>query len=869
MIHRLSSSYPIDLDEHGDFLGGKALSLVRLINGGFSLPSGIILDSRTFLAEMERSGLFGPINEILADLTADTIASGSKRLLALFDHYHFSSELAVDLSRLLDPWKAYAVRSSATLEDSRDQSFAGQYDSLLRLRGISAITKAIRQCYRSLFGERSLSYLAGLKNSFHISDLSMAVIIQEMVDARAAGVLFTAHPIRGEDRVMALEIAKGTAEDLVSGKIRPLSLDLPWFELLSEADFHEAAMLDITIQNLLDLRRQALQVARLFGYPLDIEFAWDENGRVMFLQARAITRFRYEGIRGQWTTADFKDGGVSAEVCRQYMWSLYETAWESSLASFLREGKLINPPPGGDYARMYFGRPYWNLDIVKAAMKKVPGYSERAFDTDLGIGGSYDGDGETTPVTAKNILAFLPIALAQNKLLKKREAESQELRSALLAKIKDYHSRLDQLERDSGLEEIADVWTKIHYDCYLSCEGSYFRQIFLNTIHQIRIRDSLLKQMDRAAYLSLLGGLEEVSHLLPFYDLWALSRKIRENSDTLRFWQEASVNELSYIYKEKREDHEIIRDLELWFEAYGYHSTKELDVSRPNFSEEAELIIGQLKTMINWPDELSPEADKEASRAAYDQARDSLETRLGRKKTEKIERKIERMRALLWWREEFRDISTRSYDLIRRAALLLATRFHAAGVLEHEEDIWQLKIGQIRQYLSGEIEASDLRGMVREALVYYDAYRNYLGDNEIPAAVLKNESGHFAFDRNGSIGPGEKLLLRGIPAGSGRVRGRARVIRSQAEIDRLEEGDILVTRFTDTGWTVKFAILAGIVTEYGGVLSHAAIVSREYNIPCIVGATNAMSLITDGDEILIDGAGGQIWQIATDERGTR
>ena len=172
--------------------------------------------------------------------------------------------------------------------------------------------------------------------------------------------------------------------------------------------------------------------------------------------------------------------------------------------------------------------------------------------------------------------------------------------------------------------------------------------------------------------------------------------------------------------------------------------------------------------------------------------------------------------------------------------LLAAEKF-----IEKEDDIWFIKVGDLWDYLDGKKTGEDLREIVRKNRIYYNVYRNYISENEIGhnfTAVISS--------------PEDQNTLKGLGANTGKIKATARVIEDFSKIDRLKEGDILVTRFTDTGWTPKFAILSGIVTEYGGILCHAAIVSREYGIPAIVCCKDAMAKIKDGQTIEIDGATG-------------
>ena len=154
--------------------------------------------------------------------------------------------------------------------------------------------------------------------------------------------------------------------------------------------------------------------------------------------------------------------------------------------------------------------------------------------------------------------------------------------------------------------------------------------------------------------------------------------------------------------------------------------------------------------------------------------------------------------------------------------------------------------GNLWDYIGGNKTKEDLNDIITRNKFYYNAYRNYISDNEI---------GHNFRVISESA---SKNSIRGLGANNGKITGTARVIEDFTQIDRLQEGDILVTRFTDTGWTPKFAILSGIVTEYGGILCHAAIVSREYGIPAIVCCKDAMSRISDGQTITIDGSTGVV-----------
>ena len=324
--------------------------------------------------------------------------------------------------------------------------------------------------------------------------------------------------------------------------------------------------------------------------------------------------------------------------------------------------------------------------------------------------------------------------------------------------------------------------------------------------------------------------------------MWDISRKIRKNNDIFKYWQEKEIEEIikDIDSEAKREDFSDIRNL---VKNYGYHSDKELDVTYKCYYEDITPFISTLKDMALLEDKFSPAQDKKQGKEAYEKILENIKAKVSSKKYKKIHTKVLNMRKMLWWREEFRDVSTRFYYLIRVYTIELAKLFVQEKVIESIDDIWFLKVGDIWNYLDNKITNNNIKEIIEKNKIYYNSYRNYMSENEIGQNLGAND-----------IEKNYNNAIKGLGANNGKVVGIARVIESFDEIDRLQKNDILVTKFTDTGWTPKFAILSGIVTEYGGILCHAAIVSREYGIPAIVSCHEALNTIKDGQKIMIDGA---------------
>ena len=815
-------------------LGNKGKFLLQMLKADFPVPEGFILDSDVYFDFIIQNGIKDKIDESLKMLDKNNISEISIQIITLFDKAVISESIKKEIEKHADKKMLYAVRSSGTMEDMSDHSFAGQYDTFLNVKSNDICGKVI-DCYKSMFKEVILSYL--VDNSISADKLGMSVVVQRMIDADISGICFTVDPSTGNDKEMLIEVSEGLGENIVSGKTAPQQYYFNWYDDVEVIKGEQHSKRLLSKEQLCQFAECFKNIQQFFGYPCDIEFAVKDS-KLYILQSRAITKLKYTFTQYIWTTADFKDGGVSATICTPYMWSLYEYIWEYSLRKFIVDSKILRddelPKKLGE---MFYGRPYWNMTAVKKTMSQIVGYKEREFDNEYGIIGNYEGDGQTTSASPKYIFKILRIIYHQTKLLNDRRKNSEKYKSELIEKYFEYKKKYDS----KNIGYITGEFYELTHNFYLRSETTYFWQIFINTIHQSLYKDSLLKYVSESEYLSLLASIENISHLLPFYDMWAISRKIRNDSNAFEYWKTENAEEIA---KKLDNGKYCLKETEELIEKYGYHSDKELDITYPCYYEEPQTIVQMLKDMVILDDSFSPEKDKEKGKQTYLEILKRIEKDVNKGAYKKIVQKIENMRRMLWWREEFRDVSTRFYYMLRVYTIEYAKYLEKNCILENWEDVWFLKVGDLWDHIDKKLTADDLNTKIIKNKKYYNAYRNYMSENEIGSdfsVVSDTLSGD---------------VIKGLGANNGTVTSTARVIKDFSEIDRLQEGDILVTKFTDTGWTPKFAILSGIVTEYGGILCHAAIVSREYGIPAIVCCKDAMSKITDGQTITIDGAAG-------------
>jgi phosphohistidine swiveling domain-containing protein len=655
-----------------------------------------------------------------------------------------------------------AVRSSATVEDGREASFAGQFESILGLEGLAAVEAAVETCKASVHTDGVREYCR--QNGIDHATVRMEVIVQQMIHRpELAGVAFTVNPVTGHDEVV-IDAVEGVAEDLLAGKVESLPAEHP---LMVE---HRPAIEDV-----------ALRVQRHYGAPQDIEFAI-QDGVLYLLQARPITRITFSPDLGEWTNADFRDGGVSSDVCPPLMWSLYDFVWESSLKEFLREIRLLGAEEDWQAGKIFFGRPYWNMGGVKRCLARLPGFVEREFDEDLSIECDYEGDGVVTPLSLRSILRAIPTLRAIGRVYAESLAHNQRFLDEVFPRLAEAY------EQPPVPEDLTESLRRLIEDCYQQTETTYFRTIYLSTI----AKTDLLEAFPDVDYPALVSALPQLEHLAPTRVLQEMAQRGEEG-------------------------------LEAVMQRFRHHSRRELDLRCPRWDEDPDHVRELLEHFKDGAAGSDP-------RPHYERVRAETRAALPFWKRRKFERKLDRLRTFLWMREELRDRSMRVYYLIRRYVLALATE-RGLG-----DDVHHLTWQQLLANDTSQLEAQR---------AYVERYRNFTPPNEIGARYRQDDA------------PAEGAL-EGIAASRGRAEGVARVARTVEEALGVEKGAILVCPFTDPGWTPVLNRVAAVVTESGGLLSHAAVICREYGIPAVLGIKQATSRIPDGAQVIVDGARGTV-----------
>jgi phosphohistidine swiveling domain-containing protein len=653
------------------------------------------------------------------------------------------------------------VRSSSSIEDGADVSFAGIFSSFLNLKSVEEVESAIRCCRQAADSAAVLEYCR--RQGIAADSIQLEVIVQRMVQPELAGVAFSVNPLTGDERVV-IEACEGLANRLLAGQQAALPPEHP---LLNRY----APLIEQTVR----------AIQHYYGAPQDVEFAI-EQGMLYVLQTRPITRITFEPEIGEWTNADFRDGGVSSDVCSPLMWSLYELAWAKAIQETLRGLKLWD----GDFlsARLFFGRPYWNLGAVKRSVARLPGFVEREFDHDLSVPVTYEGNGACTPVTPLRVCRALRTVWAVKKFFRQQE---QFDRSFLAHGFWELSRPYEAIGGD-----VEGAFGRLVQEDFLSTEYHYFRTIFAVSLAKL----DLLTAFPQANNRSLLAGLAPLRHMDPVRAV----RNLRARDE---------------------------RSLQTVITQFRHHYRQGLDIRFPRWDEDRSFVMRMLRDL--------PQTASTPSQDEFHSALACVQASIPWRRRRSFRRKLNRLRAFVWLREEMRDLSSRMYYLIRRFALQIA---HRSGI---GDDIFFMTFQQI---------LADDRSAVEQQRETYESFRNFKAPNEIGSRYLAACPETLSTDG-----------WQGLGVSAGVVCGPAFVARNVAEAAAMAAGQILVCPFTDPGWTPVLDRAIGVVAETGGLLSHAAVICREYGIPSVLAVEGATRRIRSGQWLRVDGQRGLV-QIA-------
>lgn len=896
-LHPLQA--PISLSESGT----KAFNLGRLLRSGMPSAAGNIIPNWVFQEHLTDCQLHGDIAQLQAELSElDQVKLQIRsqeiqhRILSQELSQHVRQSLQQEMN--LDGKQQYAVRSSAVGEDAANASFAGQLKTVLHVEDLAQLEVAIRQVWASLFSESLLQY-AKHKGLFLSK---MGVVIQTQVKAKFSGVLFTRPPQDANEKYMLLEFCEGLGDDLVSGVITPSSIKIERDHGTLEHDATElgrklgAAQLRCIEQ----LRCFSLQLENLFGSAQDIEWSIDEADQLVILQSRPITHFSnrlesaksvepvdlVELINAQTTKVQTKENNnlvywSNANIAENFpdpvtpfLHSIVTRGYSAYFRNLGRGFGLSEKAMSAKERQfeqvvgVHAGRLYYNLSNIHQLIHLAPGGAWLAESFNLFTGASASPQSENRlPSPSFPVQLLINCRVVLKTCWQYLRIQSQVTRFE--TKVLDFAARCkpDHLAQQSRaqlhqhLRDFLEIRLRQWNGAALADTAAMACYGMLKQF----LAQALPEQEQAPLHNHLLKGLPDLISARPVSELWALSREVRANAALFQLFQEQDAAVILFRLQQSQFKN-FYQQFTAYLEEWGFRSSGELMLTQPTPYEDPlptlRVLQQYAREIENGPDELSA---KQANLREHASA--EVEAKLSPWawwRALPLLSRAARFRILLKWtqasirlRERARFKQALLYIRLRQIALQLGEHFVSQGILQQKEDVFFLTADEVQALAQGcHLLSRSMSKTVearRAAFLEYaentppDSFSLPYGEQwqvgDIPA-----QHEHVRHE----IEP-KKNRLFGSSACGGKIQGKASVVLDVSDAHRIRSGDILVTKQTDPGWASVFFLVKGLVIERGGMLSHGAIIAREYGIPAVVGVPNASSRIQDGTEILIDG----------------
>ena len=841
----------LDLADARDFAfaGGKAVNLAELIGAGFPVPDGFCVGTPAYAQAADTAGIAALLDG------PDLPARARDALLAT----PIPDDVAAAVTAAylaLGEGAPVAVRSSATAEDLPGASFAGQQDTYLNVVGVAALLDAVRRCWASLWTDRAVAYRAdaGIPHA----GTQLAVVVQRMVDARAAGVLFTADPISGRRSRSVLDAAAGLGDAVVSGAVDPDHWVVDGRAITSGPP--AGCLTDRQVRDLVELGRR---VEAHFGAPQDIEWALDGEGTLWLTQSRAITTLypvpppRRPGLRvhlnaslAQGLTRPITPMGLSA--FRVIGASLAELA----------TGRPVDPMDGPAGFGIAGDRAF--IDITAAlrnpvGRKAVPAvFGVMEARSAVVVRGLLAAEPSLAPsrstlpgavAFARPVLrillryrvpALIALGLVRPAAARKVvAARGAQLRARLAEPVTgDAHARLAHVV--TLLRAIPPIMPRT----VPAAAGGF---LALGLARRVAGPD-----FDAQAVHEVLRGLPHNVTTDMDLELWALATRLDQASTAAL--HDATPAELAGRFHARALPPVLQRELAAFLAEHGHRTAAEIDLGMPRWSDNPTQVLGSLANYLRITEPADHPDARFARGAAAAEA--AVAQVVGRVRQRSRVRAwvtglaLRRTRQLAGMRETHKDYLVRVLAHARAQLAILGAELAGRGRLAAADDVFFLELREVAAALDG----VDQRGLVADRRAEYD---RELRRRHIPRVLLSDGTEPEAEHAGQIGGPAPEGALVGTPASAGTVTGIVRVVLDPADA-HLEPGEILVAPSTDPGWTPLFLTAGGLVMEMGGSNSHGAVVAREYGIPAVVGVPDATGRLRTGQTVTVDGAAGTV-----------
>lgn len=878
----------------GELVGGKAANLGELIGAGFSVPPGFCVTTTAYERVAATAGMEEKLAELPSESAAAKLAAWAGGVRATLETATMPDDVAAAISaayQKLDPTGRcpVAVRSSATAEDLPSASFAGQQDTYLNIVGADALLDAVRRCWASLWTERATAYRAS--NGIDHRSVRLAVVVQRMVDARVAGVMFTADPMTGNRDQTVIDASPGLGEAVVSGQVTPdhFRVDSATKEIISRRAGDRAVVISakkgggtsaenrpistaedgatdgdrefcLTDDQVAALTELGHRVAEHYGRPQDTEWAIDDDGMLWLTQARPITTL-YPLPHCESDDPRVYFSVNVAQGVNQPMTPMGISGMRRMAGSAARTLGFDIPADGPPILVSAGARLFIDLTAAvrskagRAIVPKVLSQGEarsgpliqRIFD-DERFSLRYDWRPFLRGIARAAVKSRAPLRLAE-ALITPEVAIRRAFR--LLGEVRQLGAGPDEATALERLDFLADMPSRV-----LAPRIVPIMPVVFPGLIAVAMLPRLLGSVATADEIHAI--LRSVPHNVTTemdLELWRMARRCADDVQSRELLASTEPAELAKRYLAGELPAVFSAELADFLREYGHRAIAEIDLGVPRWSDDPTHIIGVVANYARLSDlDRAPDRLFAAGAVAADEMVETLTARLAT--TSRARARIgrfamRRVRQLAGLRELPKFFFVTGLGQFRRQLVKVGAELADRGMIARPEDIFFLTLEQAREGAHG-------RDVRAEVVAAREEFERESVRSRVPRFLLSDGTDLEAVPVSATsaelTGAPDGALV-GMPASAGTVTGIARVITDPAGA-YLEPGEILVAPSTDPGWTPLFLTAGALVMEMGGASSHGSIVAREYGIPAVVGVPGAVAAIRTGQRITVDGAAG-------------
>ena len=847
-------------------VGGKGANLGELSRiEGINVPEGFCISTVAFKRIIEESS---SINELLDQLSLlkledrNKISELSGEIRRLIEGIAIPPDITSAITRQLsrfDEKNAWAIRSSATAEDLPTASFAGQQDTYLNIIGEEAILTHISKCWASLFTDRAVMYR--LQNGFDHRKVHLSVVVQKMVFPQVAGILFTADPVTGNRKVLSIDASFGLGEAMVSGLVnadnykvcngkiidKKISTKKLAIYAVKDGGTKEQGIEPerqntqaLTDEQILQLERMGRKIEVHFGYPQDIEWCL-ADGTFYIVQSRPITTLY------PIPEANDEENHVYVSVGHQQM--MTDAMKPLGLSFFLLTTPALMRTAGG---RLFVDvTPMLASAAGREIILNVLGKNDPLIKAAL-----------TTIVEREGFIKSAPVPDAANSNKGASYPNYQTLKeydptivSDLIRRSQTAIETLKQnIQTKSGSELFDFILEDIQQLKKINADPQSFGVIMTGMNASSWINEKMNE------WLGEKNAADTIAQSAPNNITSEMGLALLHVADVIRPYLEV----IEYLFRSVWTKNDNFLDelvqfnggqetrdaIDAYLNKYGMRCAGEIDITKTRWSEKpitlVPMILNNIKNFEHDAANRRFEQGRQESLKKEQELLDALKQLPdGEQKATETKRMIDLVRNFAGYREYPKYGIVSRYFIYKQALLKEAEQLVQANVIHEKEDIYYLSFEELREVVSTNKVDYQIISKRKEAFKSYEKLtppRVITSDGEIITGKYKCEN----------LPAG---VIAGLAVSSGVIEGRARVIVNMEDAD-LKAGDILVTSFTDPSWTPLFVSIKGLVTEVGGLMTHGAVIAREYGLPAVVGVEHATRLIKDGQRIRVNGTEG-------------